>query len=164
VDAATGEIDWENPYARRFRDAMNDDFNTPEAVAVLHELAAEINRCRDGLRDREKRGETEAHVLEDSARDAAAELKALAGVLGLLQREPAAFRQGTLAGQAAVKFTVTGTLTASYASEAIERLIAERAAARKAKNFAESDWIRDELLKAGIVLEDTPQGTIWRRR
>jgi cysteinyl-tRNA synthetase len=62
-----------------------------------------------------------------------------------------------------VKFTVTGALTASYSPEAIERLIAERAAARKAKNFAESDRIRDELLKAGIVLEDTPAGTTWRR-
>jgi cysteinyl-tRNA synthetase len=121
-------IDWNQPAAARFREAMNDDFNTPEAVAVLFDLANEVNRNRSEV--------------------AAAQLKSLAGVLGLLQREPAAFMQGEGAG-----------LTAA----AIEQRIADRVAARKARNFAESDRIRDELLVAGIIVEDGPAGTTWRR-
>jgi len=128
VSAKAAPIDWNQPAAARFREAMNDDFNTPEAVAVLFDLANEVNRNR-----------SEA---------AAEQLKSLAGVLGLLQREPAAFMQGEGAG-----------LTAA----AIEQRIADRVAARKARNFAESDRIRDELLAAGIIVEDGPAGTTWRR-
>jgi cysteinyl-tRNA synthetase len=128
VPAAAIPVDWKQPSAMRFRDAMNDDFNTSEAVAVLFDLANEVNRTR-----------SEA---------AAVQLKSLAGVLGLLQREPAAFMQGE------------GDLTAA----AIEQRIADRLAARKARNFAESDRIRDELAAAGIILEDGPLGTTWRRR
>ena len=132
-------IDWNNPYATRFRDAMNDDFNTPEAVAALFELANEVNRTR-------------------SARDAGL-LKSLAGTLGLLQRDPVAFLQGGVAG-AVQAATDSGAV---YTPELIERRIAERTAARKSKNFAEADRIRKELLDAGVVLEDGPQGTTWRR-
>jgi len=128
VPAKSGDVDWKLPQAARFRDAMNDDFNTPEAIAVLFELANEVNRGRDVA--------------------TATLLKSLAGVLGLLQREPAAFLQGA-----------HGSLTA----EVIDQRIAARVAARKAKNFAESDRIRDELLAAGIILEDGPSGTTWRR-
>jgi cysteinyl-tRNA synthetase len=128
VPAIAAPIDWDLPQARRFRDAMNDDFNTPEAVAVLFDLATEVNRSRSVT--------------------AAAQLKSLAGVLGLLQRDPSTFLQGE-----------GGDLS----PEAIAQRIAERVAARKAKNFAESDRIRDELLAAGIVLEDGPAGTTWRR-
>ena len=126
--ARAAPIDWKQPPAARFREAMNDDFNTPEAVAVLFDLANEVNRSR-----------SEA---------AAGQLKSLAGALGLLQRDPPAFLQG--AG-------------GELAAEAIEQRIADRVAARKAKNFAESDRIRDELLAAGIILEDGPAGTTWRR-
>jgi cysteinyl-tRNA synthetase len=128
VPARAAPIDWKQPPAARFREAMNDDFNTPEAVAVLFDLANEVNRSR-----------SEA---------AAGQLKSLAGTLGLLQLDPPAFLQG--AG-------------GELAAEAIEQRIADRIAARKAKNFAESDRVRDELLAAGIILEDGPAGTTWRR-
>jgi cysteinyl-tRNA synthetase len=125
-----GAIDWTNPHAARFREAMNDDFNTPEAVAVLFEIANEVNKSR--------------------AVESARLLKSLAGVLGLLQREPAVFLQGD--GH-------EGGLT----PQVIEQRIVERANAKKAKNFAEADRLRKDLLDAGIVLEDSAKGTTWRR-
>ena len=127
---APGAIDWDNPYAARFRTAMDDDFNTPEAVAVLFELASEVNRTR-------------------TTRDAAL-LRALAAILGLLERDPVAFLQAGSASE----------LTPAE----IEAFIARRTAARKGRDFAEADRIRGELESKGIVLEDKPGGTIWRRR
>ncbi|MHB1245165.1 MAG: cysteine--tRNA ligase, partial [Sulfuriferula sp.] len=123
------QIDWMNPYAARFKAAMDDDFNTAEAMAVLFELAGETNRSR-------------------STQDAAL-LRALGGVLGLLQNDPAAYLQ---------------SLSDSvYSAQQIDQLIIDRATARKSKNFAEGDRIRKQLLDAGIVLEDGAQGTTWRR-
>jgi cysteinyl-tRNA synthetase len=129
VPAKAGDIDWNLPHATRFREAMNDDFNTPEAVAVLFDLANEVNRNR-----------SEA---------AATQLKSLAGVLGLLQRDSDEF--------------LRGDLPPGWSVERIEHLIEARAVAKKARNFAESDRIRDELLAAGIILEDGLAGTTWRR-
>jgi cysteinyl-tRNA synthetase len=132
VPAAEGvEIDWSAPMPARFKLAMDDDFNTAEAIAVLFDLANEVNRSHSP--------------------EAAAQLKALGGVLGLLEQAPSAFLQGGVdAG-------------GSDDVAAIEARIAARIAAKKAKNFAEADCIRAELLAEGIALEDGPQGTIWRR-
>lgn len=126
VDVIDGAVDWQHPQAARFKNAMDDDFNTPEALAVLFDLANEANRTKDA----------------DSLRL----LKGLAGVLGLLQRNPDAFLQGAMTAELDV-----------------DGLIQARLTAKKNKNFAEADAIRKQLAEAGIVLEDTPQGTTWRR-
>jgi len=122
-------IDWAQPDAARFRAAMDDDFNTPEALAVLFDLAGAANR-----------GDAEA----------ASRLRVLGGTLGLLQRE-------------AGEFLKAGAGAPGLSATEIEALIAARQAARKAKNFAESDRIRDELSAAGVILEDGAGGTTWRR-
>lgn len=123
-------------YSRRFYAALNNDFATPEAQAVLFELAHDINRTR--------------HSKPNQAAARAAELKSLAGLLGLLQREPDDFLQaGEHAG-----------LTAGE----VEQMIAQRNIARENKDFGEADRIRDELVANGIILEDGPDGTSWRRQ
>jgi cysteinyl-tRNA synthetase len=120
-----------------FHDAMDDDFNTPEAIAVLQGLAREINTAR---------------AAGDSPRatSLASELRALGGALGLLQAAPEAwFRAGASGG---------------LSDAEIDERMAARLAARKAKNWAESDRIRDQLAAAGVILEDKPGGvTTWRR-
>ncbi|MBU0900335.1 MULTISPECIES: cysteine--tRNA ligase [Pseudomonas] len=129
VAAAGGEA-----FVERFAAAMDDDFNSPEACAVLFELAREINRLR------------ESNV--QAAAGLAARLQELAGVLGVLQLEPEAFLQAGAAGKV-------------DAAE-VEALIAARLQARAEKNWAESDRIRDQITAMGVVLEDGKGGTTWR--
>jgi cysteinyl-tRNA synthetase len=120
-------IDWSHPLAARFKEAMDDDFNTPEAMAVLFDLVNVVNK--------------------EKSNAAAGLLRSLGAILGLLQRDANAFVQGGI----------------SEEGLDIERLIKARFAAKQNKNFAEADRIRTELLNAGILLEDTPQGTTWRK-
>lgn len=108
---------------------MDEDFGTPEAVAVLFELASEVNRTRSPER--------------------AGLLKALGATLGLLQEDPTAFLQG-------------GEASGDDAA-AIQAQIDARTAAKAAKNWAEADRIRQDLLAQGVVLKDGPAGTTWER-
>jgi len=147
LNAEAGDIDWQDSHAKRFQETMNDDFNTPEAVAVLFELANEVNRTR--------------------SQASATLLVSLAGTLGFLQRASEDFRKGPVHISGAGAVHVQGyapTVQVTYSDENIKRLIGDRKAAKEAKNYAEADRIRKELLDAGIVLEDRPDGTTdWRR-
>jgi cysteinyl-tRNA synthetase len=126
----------EDEYTVRFENAMNDDFNTPEAIAVLFEIANHVNRARDEGNNEE-------------ASRLAAILKKLSNVLGLLEADPDSYLQGGAgAGD----------------NDRIEALIQQRLEARAARNWAEADRIRDELHAMGIELEDKDGKTIWRRK
>jgi cysteinyl-tRNA synthetase len=126
-DEPAAEVDWQEAHAARFAAAMDDDFNTPEAIAVLFDLANEANR-----------GDSVA---------LARQLRALGATMGLLQRPAQRFLQAL----------------PDVSADAIAARIAERSAAKKARDFASADRIRAELLEAGIVLEDGAGGTTWRR-
>lgn len=121
-------------WVKRFGDAMNDDFNTPEAIASLFDLASEINRASDA----------------NTKQELSQTLKHLAGMIGLLQRSPNEFLQ-------------SGTPHTGMSPAQIEEQIAARHAAKLTKNFKEADAIRERLLNDGVVLEDKPSGTVWRR-
>ncbi|AVI44501.1 MULTISPECIES: cysteine--tRNA ligase [Yersinia] len=124
-------------FEARFRAAMDDDFNTPEAYSVLFDIAREVNRLKT----------------EDitAANGLAAELRKLAHVLGLLEQDPELFLQ-------------SGAQTNDDEVAKIEALIKQRNDARSSKDWALADSARDQLNELGIVLEDGPQGTIWRRK
>ena len=125
VQSVAVAIDWTNPFACRFKVAMDEDFATPEAVAILFELASVVNVTRSA--------------------ESAGLLKSLGACLGLLQGDPAAYlKVGSLLDE-----TTVG------------QLIDQRSAAKRDKNFAEADRIRQHLLGQGIELKDSPAGTIW---
>lgn len=124
-------------YVEGFHSAMNDDLNTPLAFAVLFDLAREINRLRDTQPQR--------------AAGLAALLKKLAGVFALLEENPETFLQAR-------------THDGDADAVAVENLIAARTAARRDKQWAQADNLRDQLLALGVVIEDTAQGTVWRRK
>ena len=126
----------DDEYTLRFEQAMDDDFNTPEAIAVLFDLANHINRARD------------LGNAEEASRLAAI-MKKLANVLGLLEAEPDAYLQG---GRSASD------------NDQIEALVQQRLQARAEKNWAEADRIRDELHAMGVELEDKGGETTWRRK
>ena len=131
VPVTDAEPDWSTPWAQRFQAAMDDDFNTAEALAVLFELANEVNR--------------------GAAPALAQQLRALGKVLGLLERDATAFLQGGVQTE--------GGLDVAE----IERMIEARVSAKNGRDFAEADRLRAAVLEAGIVLEDSAQGTTWRR-
>ncbi|MEQ9892616.1 cysteine--tRNA ligase [Pectobacterium aroidearum] len=124
-------------FEARFREAMDDDFNTPEAYSVLFDMAREVNRLK----------------AEDvqAANQLASALRKLSGVLGLLEQDPEQFLQN-------------GAQVDNDEVKEIEALIQQRKDARAAKDWALADQARDRLNEMGIVLEDGPQGTIWRRK
>jgi cysteinyl-tRNA synthetase len=125
VPPAAALLDWAEPWSAKFKAAMDNDFGTPEAFAVLFDLASEINRTKSA--------------------QLSGVLKALGGVLGLLQSEPTAYLQ----------------LGSALDDAVIQKLIGQRAAAKAGKDFASADQIRKDLLAQGIVLKDAPTGTTW---
>ncbi len=127
IDGDGQPLDWSEAHARRFHDAMNDDFNTPVAFAALFDLASEVNRSKSPR--------------------LATQLRVLGQTLGLLHQAPEQFLRGS-----------------DDDSAGIELLISVRATAKKEKDFAEADRVRKALLEKGVVLEDGPDGTTWRRR
>ena len=135
IDPGEGEVS--DRYRQRFEQVMDDDFNTRAAVTVLHELAGEINRLDD-------KSTAEAACL-------ARTLVQLGGVLGIMQMAPAEFLHAA-AGNGDIS------------PEEITRLIEQRAQAKAEKNYAEADRLRNHLTERGIILEDGPDGTTWRRK
>ena len=131
-------------YEEKFQAAMDDDFNTPGALAVLFELARDINKHRELEPAAAKAGDSSV------AASLGAGLRRLGGILGLLQLDPQAFLRGGAGG--------------GLTDAQIEALIARRTEARKNKNWAESDRLRDELKGQGVILEDTAGRTSWRRQ
>jgi cysteinyl-tRNA synthetase len=127
--------DWTTPSGQRFREAMDDDFNTPIAISVLFDLAGELNRTRDPATERE--------------------LRSLAGVLGLLGKPPELAVQSGLRG--------SDQTSAGLSDAEIDAMVARRTEAKKAKQFAQADQLRAELLEQGVILEDSATGTRWRR-
>jgi len=136
---------------QRFVVAMDDDFNTSIAVAELQSLARELNTAKAAGR-------------LDEAAAIAGELKSLGSRLGLLELEPEVFLRKRPLKMPRQHAESAAPASAGLSDDDVERLIDARAAARKAKDFKESDRIRDELATGGVLLEDQPGGkTLWRR-
>lgn len=153
----------ETGHTARFHEVMDDDLNTPEAIAVLQRMTRELNLAKDTGKERK-------------AAALSAELRSLAGVLGVVTLEPEQwFRlpkpampdmQGHTAGDAVSSDTDPGARagTGALTDSEVQRLVDARITARKTKDFAESDRIRDLLATAGVIVEDKPGGkSTWRR-
>jgi cysteinyl-tRNA synthetase len=148
----------EGEHTTRFREVMDDDFNTPEAIAVLQNMTREINSAKAA-----------GKLVKATA--LAAELRSLAAVLGVAQVDPAEWARLASPGIATAGVDPAGISgdaaippRAGLADPEVDAQVAARINARKARNWGESDRIRDELVKAGIILEDKPDGTTaWRR-
>jgi cysteinyl-tRNA synthetase len=151
VEAPRGE------HTKRFHEVMDDDFNTPEALAVIQTLTREINTARDAKKDK-------------LAATLGAELRYLAGVLGIGGMDPEAWFKlrgtGSLLTEPVTVAGEEGAVSpAALTDEDVQKLVDARAAARAARNFAESDRIRDVLLAADVIVEDKPGGkATWRRK
>jgi len=128
----------EAAYEQRFQAAMNDDFNTPEALAVLFELTRAMNRARE-------QGDGESARLAHT-------LQELAGRLGILQSDPETYLRSR-----------HGETEQGPSDQEIDALIARREQARSDRDWQEADRIRDQLTELGVVLEDSSGGTLWRR-
>ena len=148
------KVNWEEPIPAKFKAAMDDDFNTPQAFEIMNDLATQVNVSKSLF--------------------LAGQLKSLGSILGLLQNKPEDVLKGdvvvTLTGvqlgllQAHLSVNLSGNLsTAEGKEELVHKLIQQRVEAKMSKNFAEADRIRKVLADFGIILEDTPQGTTWRR-
>ena len=149
MPVAQAELDRTDGLVDLFIGAMNDDFNTPEAIGQLFTLASDINVLVQGLQQPSADSVWAAAASASLAHKVRA-LLSLGAVLGLLQQDPVAYLQGGGAAQGLDEASISAQIEA-------------RAAAKKAKNFAEADRIRDELLSKGIVLKDSPAGTTWER-
>jgi len=146
------DVPLEDDYKIRFEQAMDDDFNTPVAVSVLFDLARELNKAKEGNQE-------EIHIL-------AATLKYLGGLLGILQADPDVWLKGdNVSTLQTGHFKMIGyPVVSGVPEEYIEQQIQARLDAKKAKNWALADKIRDELKGQGVILEDAPNGTTsWRR-
>ena len=130
------DVSLEGPYLDRFNSAMDDDFNTREAISVLFEMAREVNRLK-------RNTDPQAAVL-------ASQMRGLGNILGLLELDPQAYLKGE-AGEG------------DLADANVDALVVQRQQAKLDRNFALSDQIRDQLKVAGIVLEDSKEGTVWKR-
>ncbi|MGH8643727.1 MAG: cysteine--tRNA ligase [Gammaproteobacteria bacterium] len=141
-------------YEERFHAAMNDDFNTPEALAITFDLAREVNRMKGEEPER--------------AAGLAATLRHLGGFLGLLRFDPEEYLKGwsVTVTPAPGRATVEGGELSvdTISGQEIDRMLHQRDRARKAKDYGEADRIRQDLTARGVILEDTPQGTTWRRQ
>jgi cysteinyl-tRNA synthetase len=142
-----GEDDSRGPLWSSFCEAMDDDFNTARGIGLVFETVRETNRLMDDTGGNPEERDLARHAL------VRADLRRIGGVLGILTETPSQF----FAQKKAELLEAKGIDEAE-----IERLIAERAEARKNKDWARADQIRDELSDMNILIEDRPEGTIWR--